>query len=433
MQTAWRVGNLLGIPFYIDYSWIPIAILIALSFTQGLANQFEDLSQLTVTVGGILLATGLFGSVLAHELAHSLVALAQGVKVKSITLFVFGGVAALEREASTARGAFWVAAAGPTFNITFFCFLVLLLESGWIPDQSLPYVVLQSLAGINISLALFNLLPGLPLDGGQMLKAVVWGVSGDARMGIRWASRSGQVVGYTLMALAVYSLLQGSIFGGIWLFLIGLFVLNNARNYSQYLKLQSSLTSLRARDVMTRQYRVVDSQMTLRDFVDQYLLSLEQNESAESSENSTHPLPDVYFAEADGRYKGLIKQDRVRSIERSHWDQRTVSDILQPMEEIEGLPEDTSIKDVILLMQRHHELRQVVVWTPAGSVAGLIDKGDIVAGLAKAMGLLLVPEILNQIRERNEFPPGFRIDDLDPSLAADIKRSGDDPEKIGPE
>ncbi len=418
MQSAWRVGNLLGIPFYIDFSWIPIAILMTILFKSGLDAQFSDLSQLTTTLGGVALAAGLFGSVLAHELAHSVVAQAQGVRVKSITLFIFGGIASLEREASTARGAFWVASAGPLLNLTLATLLILLVDTEWIQINSLIGYMLYTIASMNFVLGLFNLLPGLPFDGGQMLKAVVWGLTGELRAGIQWATRTGETVGYLLMGLGLLYLLQGGagIPQGIIFILFGFFVLNTARNYAQYNRLQDALTKMFAREVMTRNYRVLDSRMRLRDFVDQYLLTLDRLTPDPDSTVSSPKSSEVYFAEADGRYKGMVKPEQLRSIERSQWDTLDLSVVLEPMSMLRGVTEEAPIKQVIALMQKT-KMRQVLVFTPTGAVAGLIDKGDIVSQLAQRMGITPIPELLQQIRERNEFPPGFQVDEaLDPSV-----------------
>ncbi|NJO85658.1 MAG: site-2 protease family protein, partial [Synechococcaceae cyanobacterium RM1_1_27] len=140
-------------------------------------------------------SAGLFASILMHEICHSVVALAHGLKVRSVTLFVFGGVANIEREAPTAASAFWVALAGPAFNLSLFALLNLLLLSGWIAEETPVHQIVLLLADLNLFVGIFNLLPGLPLDGGQILRALVWGITGDKAKGILWASRSGQWLG----------------------------------------------------------------------------------------------------------------------------------------------------------------------------------------------------------------------------------------------
>jgi Zn-dependent protease len=167
MQTGWRIGSLFGIPLFLDPLWFVILAFVTFSF--GLAY----LQWGTVLAGsaGLLMALLLFSSVLLHELGHSLVARSQGIKVNSITLFLFGGIASIEQESKTPGQAFQVAIAGPAVSITLFVLLTLLAHL--LPASSLVSIMVGELGKINLVLALFNLIPGLPLDGGQVLKAAV--------------------------------------------------------------------------------------------------------------------------------------------------------------------------------------------------------------------------------------------------------------------
>ncbi|MDX2270944.1 MAG: site-2 protease family protein [Cyanobacteriota bacterium] len=407
MQGRWRVGNLLGIPFYVDASWIPIALLLTISYGLSLSGLFPELGILAIGLAALASAAGLFGSVLAHELAHSLVARWQGIRVNSITLFIFGGMAALEKEAPHPAAAFWVAAAGPAFSLSLFVLLQIIVVSSALTPDSLLGDGLISLSSVNLVIGLFNLLPGLPLDGGQMLKALVWGLTGDPRKGLLWAARSGQWVGYGLIGLAALMVLRGNL-GGLWLGLIGLFILNHARNYAQTSQLQQALYSLKAKDVMTRNFRVVDLRMSVREFIDRYLVL--GNAVPSSEGKGSQPVKEVYFAESEGRYRGMVLPERVQTLERSLWENSDLSALLLPMDQLKGLSEETPIREVIGMMQSQ-PLPQVVVLTPSGAIAGLIDKGDIVAAAVQRMGFAVAPEVLNHIRERNEFPPGFSVED----------------------
>ncbi len=387
MTNRLRIGSLWGIPFFIDYTWFPAALLLVLSY-------------------GVVTALGLFLSLLAHELAHSLVARAYGVRVSSITLFIFGGMAAIEREVPRPLGAFWVALAGPLLSLGLFALFSLALA--WAPPESLWNATLTSLAAINLAIALFNLLPGLPLDGGQMLKAAIWGWTGDRQKGMLWAARAGQGVGWGLVALGLWVVFLGSL-NGLWIGLIGLFIVNSARRYEQYAQLQRVLARLKAADVMTRQFRVLDAGMSLREFVDRYLvLSSLKPEGAGGSQ-------EVYFAEEDGRYRGLVRPELLNEIERSQWDHLTLKAILKPMEQLQGVREETPIAQVIQMM-RQAEPRRILVFTPSGAIAGLIDRGDVVAVAARELGVVLPQEVVQRVRDSEEWPPGFQVEE---TLAGD--------------
>ncbi len=419
MQSGLRVGKLFGIPIFLDYSWFAIAALLTLLYSVAVAEQFPELGWGMAALWGILAAAGLFGSILMHEICHSVVALAHGLKVRSVTLFVFGGVANIEREAPSARSAFWVALAGPAFNLSLFALLNLLLLSDWIPAETPLQQIVILLAEINLFVGVFNLLPGLPLDGGQMLRALVWAITGDKAKGILWASRSGQWLGTGFIVLGILSLLQG-IPGGLWLALVGWFISGNARMSAQANRQQEALESLKAADAMSRRFRVLDLSMTLREFVDRFMLStsslLTGSNSKKEEPGAPVDPPDIFFAEADGRYKGLVRPDLISSVERSHWESTTLEAILKPMGELQGVREDAPLTQAVLLMQHNHAT-QIPVFTATGAIAGLIDKGDVIAALGKKMGLAVPAELIQQIRSRNDFPPSLRIQEpLDPAM-----------------
>ena len=188
-----RVGNLFGIPFYVNPSWFLVLGLVTFSYGSGLAAQFPELPVAMSWFLGLLTALLLFGSVLAHELGHSFVALRQGIGVKSITLFLFGGVAHLERESKTPAGAFWVAIAGPLVSLAIA--MGTTIVSVTTPVSGSFAAILGVLASVNLALAFFNLIPGLPLDGGNILKAIVWKLTGNPYRGIEFAGRVGQAFG----------------------------------------------------------------------------------------------------------------------------------------------------------------------------------------------------------------------------------------------
>ena len=395
MRGGLRLGSLFGIPLYINYTWFFIVGLLTLSDAFNLTQVYPDWSIAAATEVGLATSLGLFGSVLAHELAHSLVAKSLGISVKSITLFIFGGMATIEREAESPWAAFKVAIAGPILSFALFLGLQGLQLAHWFDENSGMGLWISSIAWANLIIALFNLIPGLPLDGGQILKALIWAKTGSRQSGMKWAARSGQFLGWGAIVWGLWLTFQHGIFSGMWIGLIGLFILNSARRYSQYLQLIQVLSSLYARDVMSRNFRVVDVDLSLREFADRYLLLAEERE--------------IYFADSDGRYKGLIQQDRMRSIERSRWDSETLYSILTPLEGLEGVKEDAAIPDAISLLKQE-DVRWIPVFAPTGAIAGIIDKGDIVRSLGDRLGILIPPDLVQKVRDTNEFPAGFPID-----------------------
>jgi Zn-dependent protease len=403
MRSGWQVGKIFGIPLMLDTSWFLILALMTLVNAEYFQN--AGLPSVAAWITGLVLSLSLFGSVLLHELGHSLMALSQGIKVNSITLFVFGGVASIEQESKTPWQAFQVAIAGPAVSLALFLLLggVALLVP--IPD---PYntVVLQ-LASINGVLAIFNMLPGLPLDGGQVLKALVWKITGSRLKGLRWAALAGKTLGWAIIAFGIFLFVQAGAGGALWSVLIGWFILNNANSYSRVADLQEAVSNLSAAEAMTRDFRVVEADLTLQHFTDNYLLR----------EEGRYP---TFFAASDGRYRGQIVPDDLQQIERSEWNRQTLQSIVHPLSDIPTVNEATALTEAIDKLERL-DLSRITVLTPAGAVAGVIDRGDIIRALAQKLGVAVPEKMIEQIKEDGKFPPSLPLQAIAKSMLDEPK------------
>jgi Zn-dependent protease/CBS domain-containing protein len=387
MQKGWRVGSLFGIPLFLDYSWF---IILALG-TSAYARSYSSWGPVLAWSAGLAVALLLFGSVLLHELGHSLTAMSQGIKVNSITLFLFGGVASIDSESKTPGQAFQVAIAGPL--VSFGLFLILGLGSEVLPTNLLR-IVTERVAEINLVLGLFNLIPGLPLDGGQVLKAAIWKISGSRFTGVRWAARTGQVLGWLAIALGLTSCLLAREPGGLWIALIGGFAIRNAIAYSRFVSLQEALLKTKAIDAMTREFRVVDANSTLREFADRYLLEV-------------NPFP-FYVAAVNGRDLGIVLIDDIRFTERSQWQIQTLHNILKPLENIPTTSEKSSLAEVINTMESC-QLSRIIVLSPIGSVVGTIDRGDVMKVLAKYLKPTVSEAEIKRCKAENSYPQGLQL------------------------
>ncbi|AUT00493.1 site-2 protease family protein [Nostoc sp. CENA543] len=389
MQTNWRIGSLFGIPLFLDPLWFVILGLATLNF--GVA--YQELGTVTAWSAGIIMALLLFASVLMHELGHSLAARSQGIKVNSITLFMFGGIAAIEEESKTPGKAFQVAIAGPLVSIGLF--FLLRLGGHVVPDTSPISMMVGDLARINLVVALFNLIPGLPLDGGQVLKAALWQITGNRFQAVHWAAKAGQILGYGAIALGfVVDFLTRELVTGLWIALLGWFAVRNANTYDRMTTLQETLLKVTAADAMTRDFRVIDADQTLRSFADAYLLATTASE--------------VYFAASDGRYRGMVAIEDLRLVERSEWETQTLHSIVHPLTEIPTVTESTSIAEVINKLETE-KLARVTVLTPAGAVGGVIDRGDIVQTLVEKLGLQISEGEIKRIKQDGNYPPGLQL------------------------
>lgn len=390
MQIGWRIGSLFGIPLFLDPSWFFILALVTIS---NALYSYGTFGSVLAWSGGLVMALLLFGSVVLHELGHSLVARSQGIKVNSITLFIFGGVASIDRESNTPGGAFQVAIAGPAVSLTLSLLLYSLNQV--LPTSTLGEKLAFDLASINFFLALFNLIPGLPLDGGQILKAAVWKLTGNRFQGVRWAAKTGMTLGSLAIALGLVLVLLTGEFGAIWLTLIGGFIFRNASAYDQLTTLQEALLQLMASDAMTREFRVVDANQTLQSFAQEYIL-----------EDIQTPMP--YYAAANGRYRGLIAIENLHVVERSLWETQTLESIVRPLSEIPTVEEKTSLLKVITTLEAN-KLNRLTVLSPAGAVAGVIDRGDIVRAMAKKLNMPITDAEIKRIKAEGTYPQGLQL------------------------
>ncbi|MFP4102059.1 site-2 protease family protein, partial [Coleofasciculus sp.] len=385
MQSNWRIGSLFGIPFFIDPSWFFILALVTLLKAGNFDPSFQSISAWSL---GLVMALLLFASVLLHELGHSLVARSQGIKVNSITLFIFGGVAAIDRESQTPGDAFQVAIAGPGVSLCLFGLFYGLTQV--LPTENLGYLVAADLARINLVLTLFNLIPGLPLDGGQVLKAAIWKLTGNRLQGVRWAAQAGKVIGSLAIAVSVGLALLTGVWTILWLALIGSFVYRNANAYDRLTILQAALLELQAADAMTRDFRVLDATMSLRSFADEYILADIQTNKP-------------YYAASEGRYRGLVKIQDLQTIERSRWEMESLESLVHPLSEIATVEEKTPLIDVINTLETC-QLKHLTVLSPAGAIAGVIDRGDIVRAVAGRLNLPISQEQIQQIKAEGSYP-----------------------------
>ncbi len=390
MQANRQIGSLFGIPLFLDPSWFLILAFVTIVNALDLYPKFGLVLGWS---GGLVMALLLFGSVILHELGHSLVARSQGIKVNSITLFIFGGVASIDRESKTPSEAFQVAIAGPAVSLTLFGLFYLVTQA--LPTPSLAQVLALDLARINLVLALFNLIPGLPLDGGQVLKAAVWKLTGNRFQGVRWAAKTGKVLGGLAIALGLVLVLLTGQWSAIWMTLIGGFVFRNATAYDQLTNLQEALLQVVASDAMSRDFRVVDANQTLRSFADEYILTDTQT-------------PRPYYAAANGRYRGLVAIEDLHFVERSRWETEILESIVRPLSEIPTVEEKTSLVEVINSLEAR-QLKRLTVISPAGAIAGVIDRGDIVRAVAKKLNLPIPDAEIKRIKAEGTYPPGLQL------------------------
>jgi Zn-dependent protease len=403
-RSGWQVGSIFGIPLIIDSSWLFIVGIITLSNGFEWQQEYKDWEIWQAWSAGFAMALLLFASVLLHELGHSLVAKAQGTKVNSITLFLFGGIASIESEATTPGKAFWVAIAGPLVSLGLFVLLGGMSQL-IVPDTP-GFVISSDLSRMNLVLALFNLIPGLPLDGGQVLKAIVWKGTGSRFKGVHWAARAGQALGLLAVILGLLTTLLLGEVGGVWIALLGWFGIRSASRYDRFTDLQEGLLKLQAKDAMTRDFQVVDAEQSVQSFANRYVVEV------------THAP--AYFAASEGRYRGWVNVDDLHTLERSEWDRLRVRDMAHPLTEIPTVREDTSLPEVIQRLEQE-QISFITVLSPADAVSGIVDRGDIVRAVGKQMNLQIPSEDILRIKQEGVFPAYFQLQAIAKAVLPELK------------
>lgn len=368
-----RIGSVLGIPIYLHASWFIIFALITFSLVHYAGQQQPELSALLRLVLGVSTSLLFFGSILFHELAHSVVALHYRIPVISITLFVFGGLARIGREPTRAIQEFNIAVAGPisSFLLAGLFYVLYVLAAG----MGTVAALCGWLALINFVLATFNLIPGFPLDGGRILRAAVWAWTGSYVRATRFASRSGQFFAYLLILGGILVGFQVNLISGLWLAFIGWFLLTAAQESYAQVALRDSLRGLRAADVMTQELPVVPRELTLEEYVQELLRTGRR----------------CHLVTGDGQLVGLMTVHALNRVPREDWARTSVQAAMLPRDRIYMTAPEEPVLAILERMQTEDVNQMPVV---AGDrVVGLISRDTILRVLQTRLELgKLVPQ-----------------------------------------
>ncbi|NBE84686.1 site-2 protease family protein [Micromonospora rubida] len=362
MRASFRIGRVAGVPVGVNWSVLVIFLLIAWGLS---ANQFPrsypDRPTWAYVLAGLSAAVVFFVGLLAHEVSHAVVAKRNGIEVEGITLWLFGGVAELRGEARDPGAELRIAGVGPLVSliigVVFGGIAVLLVLAD---VHGLWLGALAWLAGINILLAVFNVLPAAPLDGGRLLRAAVWKATGDRTRASVVAARAGWILGVLLIGLGLWQFLRGAGFGGLWLALIGWFLIGAAGLEERQARTGSALRGIRVADVMTPQPQTASAEMTVADFVDHYLFAYR---------HSALPLTE------DGRPVGLVTLDRVRGVAADRRAATTLAEVACRADQLVLASPDEQLTDLLPRLSGCADGRALVVTDQR--LVGIVSPSDI--------------------------------------------------------
>jgi Zn-dependent protease len=359
MRHSWRIGRIFGIDINIDSSWLVIFVLFSwVLSTTYYPQQFPDWSRILFWLIGTITSLLIFVSVLVHELAHSLVAISQGEKVRSITLFLFGGVAQITQEPKKPLRELTMALVGPLASLALA--LIFFILTFVLKGMSEPIRALMSyLSFINLLLAIFNLLPGFPMDGGRVLRAIIWEVTGNLRKATRVASLTGQGFAFFLIFIGILQIFRANLMG-LWLIFIGWFLHSAAvRGYNQVM-VESLLKGVRAEELMSRDFETVTADLPVQSLVDDHILKKKER---------------VFLVAERGSLKGIVCLEDVKATPKEDWPKIRVGDIMTPKEKLEAVSPDTDGRKILTSITSK-DIHQVPVME-GEKIAGIICRNDI--------------------------------------------------------
>jgi Zn-dependent protease/predicted transcriptional regulator len=368
MQPTFSLGRIAGIRIGVNWSVLFIVALLAYGLAAG---QFPaEVPRHPVAeyiVAGVVTAVAYIGSLLAHELAHSLVARRNGIKVEDITLWLLGGVSRLEGEFPDPGAELRVAGAGPLASLLLgglFLLLAWLVMTAGV--RGLVVAALAWLGGINILLAVFNVIPAAPLDGGRLLRAVLWSITKDKLKAAIWSARAGQVFGWILTVVGIYLVLVARDYSWLWFVLLGWFLISAATAENQQAVLQSRLRTVPVREIMTPNPVTVPASATVAQFLNDYL---------PWSRHSAFPVV------ADSQTVGLVTVKRINQVPAGERGQTTLRDLACPLSEVARASPDSSAADLLPSLNGCADGRALVF--DDGHLAGIVSPSDISRALQR--------------------------------------------------
>jgi Zn-dependent protease len=362
------LGKIWGVPIKLSFSWFLIFTLITWTLASGyLPVAYPMLNPLTYWIIGAATAVAFALSVLLHELGHVLLALRNGVPVLGVTLFLFGGVAELKKEPASPTAEFRIAIAGPLVSLALAGFFALM----WTAGKAIPLLAAPSeyLMRINLILAVFNLIPGFPLDGGRVLRAVVWKITGSAYRATRIASGSGQVISLGFFGVGIFMMIQGNFFNGLWLAFIGWFLQNAASAAFMQANVQQALTGTLVEQVMRRDFEQVPSLISIHQLV---------------SERVINGRSDVFMVSDWGSPQGLLTINEIAAIPQRKWPFTTLRQVMLPIERVLPI---TPEMDLLAALQKMESAKVLQ--------AKVINQDEII-------GVLTADDAMRYIRRRSQ-------------------------------
>lgn len=364
MRSSIRLGRLFGIEIGLHYSWFLIALLITMSLGSEFQASHSEWGATVIWSLSVLTSILFFITLLAHEMSHALVARSHGLSTRAITLFALGGVAQIEKEPEDARTEFLVGGVGPLSSAVMG---VISLAIGWAlgwhlgTEPATPLAAMFVWLGyINLTLAAFNMIPGYPLDGGRILRSILWMSSRDALKATRNAAAVGKIFALLFIAFGIFQFFRGAGFGGLWIAFIGWFLLQAASASAASVELSAGLRGVRVSDVMTSDCTMIDAYTNVQTFVEEHLLRSGKR---------------CFVVQQNGQVIGLVTPHEIKLLDRARWPYTTIADVMRPLDQLHTVEPNTPVMEALETMGRD-DVNQLPV-VSGNHLDGIITRANV--------------------------------------------------------
>ncbi|MCC6147236.1 MAG: site-2 protease family protein [Anaerolineaceae bacterium] len=362
MNSGIKLGHLWGIPIRMHLSWLVIIALMTWSLGAGyFPEEFQSYNSWVYWGLGLLTSILFALSVLLHEMGHAYVALHYQIPVKGITLFIFGGLSEITEEPKTPQAEFFIAIAGPLVSFG----LALLFGGLWLFNKQFIFLAAPSewLGRINLTLAIFNMIPGFPLDGGRVLRSLVWTATKNVKRASRVSSIAGQIIAFGFIGIGIYIILQGQLFNGIWLIFIGWFLQNAAATSFAQIGLRYILQEARVWQVMSRDLPLVPGNISINELVNSRIIIGGRR----------------FFLVADSatnNYCGIVTINEINGVAPEDWKKVTAGEIMMPCDKVLEVSPELSLMEALQKMDDKN-VAQVPVRGAGNTVVGLLSREQV--------------------------------------------------------
>lgn len=356
------IGKIFGIPIGLDYSWFLIFILIAWILADSyFPMEFKGWTVFEYWITSIFTTILFFVSVILHELGHSVTALKYNIKVKRISLFIFGGISDIANEPPKPSAEFWIAIAGPVVSFALaLIFYLLTFITGNAPQV---YAVFEYLAYINFILALFNLIPGFPLDGGRILRAIVWAFTKNDERATNIAATVGRFFGFAFILIGAFEIFQGGLLNGMWIAFIGWFLESAAASQVQQMKMSHMLSAHKVSEAMSFDFGIVHKGTSLQEVLDNQFLGIGRRSLLVKNDD-------------EDKFIGLLTFHNIKNVNREKWESTDVADVMIPFSDLILVDINTNLWDALVKMDKDG-VNQLPV-THEGTITGILSRDSLI-------------------------------------------------------